>query len=70
MTGTRVWGAIFGILWLGLFNMNLATGGILAVALPLSLLELWLAALIVCWGMGRFRANGRTSASSASETAG
>ncbi|MEZ5932193.1 MAG: hypothetical protein R3F54_09620 [Alphaproteobacteria bacterium] len=50
IAGTLVWGAIFGILWLGLFNMNLATPSILAVALPLSWLELTVAALIVCQG--------------------
>lgn len=51
--GTLVWLAIFGILWLALFNMNLATSAILAVALPLSWLELAVAALIVDWGVRR-----------------
>jgi len=50
LAGTLVWLAIFGILWLGLFNMNLATPLILAVALPLSWLELVVAALILRQG--------------------
>lgn len=50
LAGTLVWVAIFGILWLGLYNMNLATPSILAIALPLSWLELVIAALIVHWG--------------------
>jgi len=54
LAGTLVWLAVFGILWLGLWNMNLATTRVLAFALPLSLLELIVAALIVHWGMNRF----------------
>lgn len=57
MAGFCVWLAIFGILWLGLYNMNLATPAVLAVALPLSLLEMLVAALIVRWGRGRFSAS-------------
>lgn len=49
--GTLCWMSIFVILWLGLFNMNLATPTILAVALPLALLELLIAACIVNWTM-------------------
>lgn len=45
------WMAVFVILWLGLFNMNLATPKILAVALPLALVEIMVAAIIVDWGM-------------------
>lgn len=45
--GTILWLTIFVILWLGLFNMGLATLSILAIALPLSWLELVIAALIV-----------------------
>ncbi|MBT9313455.1 hypothetical protein [Leptothoe kymatousa] len=45
------WMAVFVILWLGLFNMNLATPEILAVALPLALVEIMVAAIIVDWGM-------------------
>ena len=54
IAGTLVWASIFGILWLGLFNMNLATVPILAVALSLSWLEMLLASLITLWGMNRF----------------
>ena len=49
LAGTAVWAGIFGILWLGLFNMNLATGAVLAVALPLAWLEMVVAALLVRW---------------------
>lgn len=52
--GGALWAAIFGLLWLGLFNMNLATPAILAVALPLSLLELVVAAVIVQQARARF----------------
>ncbi|WP_343563691.1 hypothetical protein [Kiloniella sp. b19] len=45
--GFLVWVAIFGILWLALFNLNLATASILSIALPLSCLELLIAAWIV-----------------------
>ncbi len=50
LAGSLVWGAIFGILWLGLYNMNLATPAILAIALSLSWLELVIAALILRQG--------------------
>jgi phage shock protein PspC (stress-responsive transcriptional regulator) len=43
--------SIFVILWLGLFNMNLATLKILSIALPLALFELLIAAYIVKWTM-------------------
>jgi hypothetical protein len=45
--GTAVWLSIFVVLWLGLYNMNLATLKILLVALPLAWLEMVVAALIV-----------------------
>ena len=54
LAGTLIWAAIFVILWLGLFNMNLASLRVLAVALPLSWLEMVLAAFIVRWALGRF----------------
>ena len=54
--GTGVWMAVFVILWLGLYNMNLATPGVLAVALPLAWLEMVVASLVVWW----FTARGRT----------
>lgn len=47
--GTGVWLSVFVILWLGLFNMNLATPQILAIALPLAWLEMVVAAVIVWW---------------------
>ncbi len=47
--GTGVWMAVFVILWLGLYNMNLATPGVLAVALPLAWFEMVVASLIVWW---------------------
>ncbi len=51
--GTGVWLAIFVILWLGLFNMNLAPPMVLAVALPLAWVEMVIAAVIVWWFMTR-----------------
>lgn len=54
--GTGVWFAVFVILWLGVYNMNLATPGVLALALPLVWIEMVVAALIVWW----FTARGRT----------
>jgi len=52
--GTCVWASIFVILWLGLYNMNLASPVILLGALPLSWLEMVIAALIVNWSMQWF----------------
>lgn len=49
VAATAVWCAIFVILWMGLYNMNLATPNILAVALPLSWVELIIAGLVVLW---------------------
>lgn len=54
--GTAVWMAVFVILWLGLYNMNLATSKVLAVALPLAWLEMVVASLIVWWFTARNRA--------------
>lgn len=51
--GTGIWLTIFGILWLGLFNMNLATVHIMLVALPLAWLEIIIAVYIVRWAMMR-----------------
>lgn len=53
--GTGVWMAVFVILWLGLYNMNLATPGVIAVALPLAWFEMVVAALVVWWFTGRGR---------------
>jgi hypothetical protein len=49
IAGTIVWLSIFVTLWLGLFNMNLATTAILAAMLPWALAEMIVAALIVNW---------------------
>lgn len=51
IAATAVWLAIFGILWLGMLNMNLATPEIAAIALMLSWVELAVAGLIVHYGM-------------------
>lgn len=53
LAGTGIWAAIFVILWLGLFNMNLAPIAVLAVALPLASLEMVVAALVVRWAVLR-----------------
>ena len=54
IAGTLIWTAIFGLLWLGLLNMNLATINIAAIALSLSWVEMAVSALIVNWGRNRF----------------
>lgn len=51
LAGGLFWMAVFVILWLGLFNMNLATPKIVAFALPLALAESVVAAIIVNWLM-------------------
>ena len=51
--GTFCWLAIFVILWLGLYNMNLTTAKIAATALPLAWLEMVIAAMVVRWRMLR-----------------
>jgi hypothetical protein len=51
IAGVLFWIAVFVILWLGLFNMNLATLSILAAALPLALVEIFIAAIITDWSM-------------------
>ncbi len=53
LIGTGIWASIFVILWLGLFNMNLATPQILLTALPLAWIELVVAVFIVRWSMLR-----------------
>lgn len=54
--GTGVWMSVFVILWLGLYNMNMATAGVLAVALPMAWGEMVVAALIVWWFTARDQA--------------
>jgi hypothetical protein len=60
IAGAMCWLAIFGVLWLALLNMNLATPRILAVALPMALLELLVGALILNWAVSRPGAAPRT----------
>ncbi len=55
--GTAVWMAVFVILWLGLYNMNLATLDVLALALPLAWLEMVVASVIVWWVTARNEAD-------------
>lgn len=55
--GTAVWLAVFVILWLGLYNMNLATPHVLAVALPLAWLEMIVASVVVWWVTARDEAD-------------
>jgi hypothetical protein len=52
--GTMLWITVFVILWVALFNMSLASTNVLAVALPLSWVELIVAAQIVNWSMKVF----------------
>ena len=51
--GTGVWMSVFVILWLGLYNMNMATAGVLAIALAMAWAEMVIAALIVWWFTAR-----------------
>lgn len=51
--GTGVWMSVFVILWLGLYNMNMATVGVVAIALPMAWIEMVVAALIVWWFTAR-----------------
>ena len=51
IAATTFWIAVFGLLWLGLYNMNLATPDVLMIAMPLSWFELLIASLIASWGL-------------------
>ncbi|MFS8185055.1 hypothetical protein ACMG4P_26325 [Pseudovibrio denitrificans] len=51
--GSAIWATVFVILWLGLWNMNLAPTQVILTALPLAWLEMIIAALIVRWAMMR-----------------
>ncbi len=53
LAGASIWAGVFGIFWLAMLNMNLATLKIVAVALPLALLEMIVAALITRWALMR-----------------
>lgn len=52
--GIAIWAGVFGVLWLGLLNMNLASLAIVGIALPLALVEMVVAALITRWALLRF----------------
>jgi len=54
VTATYVWASIFGIFWIAMYNMNLATPAIVFTALSLSWIELVVAALIIRWGRKRY----------------
>lgn len=47
LAGSAIWATVFVLIWVGIWNMNLATPAILAVALPLAWIEMVVAALIV-----------------------
>ena len=46
LAATLFWFAVFVILWLGLYNLNLATVRIVFAALPLAWLEMVVAAIL------------------------
>ncbi|MGB7204491.1 MAG: hypothetical protein WBD37_03350 [Anderseniella sp.] len=53
VAGTGVWITIFGLIWIGIYNMNLTTWPVVLTALPLAWVEMIIAALIVrriCFG--------------------
>lgn len=47
IAGSLVWAPVFLLLWLGLLNMNMATAAMVALAWPLSWIEMIVAALII-----------------------
>lgn len=51
---TGIWATVFVILWLGLFNMNLATPAIVLTALPLAWLEMYVAVWLVRFAKTRY----------------
>ncbi len=53
LAGSFVWLTIFGVFWLGLFNIYLATRPIMSIALPLAWVEVVVAACIVRWSVVR-----------------
>ena len=61
LAGTVFGGAIFGLLWIGIVNMNLAPVRVLFVALPFAILEQIIAALIIDWSRRRFGSTAGTS---------
>lgn len=55
LAATLFWFVAFFLLWVGIYNMGLSTSSILAIALPLSWLEMTVAALIMRHGFQRSR---------------
>lgn len=53
IVATGIWMSIFVLLWLGLYNMNLATPAVLLVALPLAWLEMFVAVHLVAYAIRR-----------------
>ncbi|MEM9106673.1 MAG: hypothetical protein AAGC96_13550 [Pseudomonadota bacterium] len=53
IVATGIWMSIFVLLWLGLYNMNLATPVVLLVALPLAWLEMFVAVHLVAYAIRR-----------------
>lgn len=49
-----VWASVFVLLWLGSFNMGVASTRLVVIALPLALFEQLVTGVIVWWGMRRF----------------
>ena len=49
LAATGVWLSIFGLIWIGIYNMNLTTWQIVLTALPLAWFEMIIAALVVRW---------------------
>lgn len=49
LAGTGVWLSIFGLLWIGIYNMNLTSPAVVLTALPLAWIEMIVAAFIVRW---------------------
>ena len=56
MVGTGIWLGIFGLIWIGIYNMNLTTLQVVLTALPLAWIEMTIATLVVrriCFAKGR-----------------
>lgn len=53
LAGIALWAGIFGIFWIAMLNMNLAPPAIAALALPLALVEMIVAALITRWALAK-----------------
>ena len=56
IVGTGIWLGIFGLIWIGIYNMNLTTLQVVLTALPLAWIEMIIATLVVrriCFAKGR-----------------